>query len=97
LESCWLAATTNGTAPHTPGTTVYYLSYGSPNPSGTQAGWRYCSYCKELFWGNEIANSVCPVVWNFANEKNPNPNHTPVGEAAGGPVDGETDYNPYIQ
>jgi hypothetical protein len=85
----------DGTNPHTAGNTTYYLSYGAQNPSGTQPGWRFCGYCKELFWGAAIAASACPVSYNFANSANPA--HSPVDEGPGGPVADETDYNPYIE
>jgi hypothetical protein len=74
---------------HTPGSTTYYLSFGA-SPSGTQAGWRFCAYCKELFWGGAIDVSGCPV-HALSNNKTA---HVTVD---GAPVSQSTNYNPYLQ
>lgn len=38
---------------------------GKPAPptsfGGVQAGWRWCTKCQGLFWGNGVAKSVCPA------------------------------------
>jgi hypothetical protein len=48
--------------PHTNDTSgVYYMPYG--NWSGLQNGWRFCTYCKALFWGSAINSTACPTEW----------------------------------
>jgi hypothetical protein len=48
--------------PHTNDTSgTYYMPYGTW--SGLQNGWRFCAYCKELFWGAAMANTACPTRW----------------------------------
>jgi hypothetical protein len=48
--------------PHTNDTSgTYYMPYGTW--SGLQNGWRFCAYCKALFWGNAINSTACPTRW----------------------------------
>ena len=48
--------------PHTNDTSgTYHMPYGTW--SGLQNGWRFCTFCKGLFWGNAINNTACPTQW----------------------------------
>ena len=61
--------------------TIYDVQFG--NWSGdVQGNWRWCMYCQELYWGQDLSHSVCPA-------NNPN------GEGLGNHATGETDY--YLQ
>lgn len=46
---------------------TYYMINGEWDGTGLQAGWRYCSHCKVLYWGGQWANSWCPY-WIIQNE-----------------------------
>lgn len=43
----------------------YYMMNGTASTSWVQGGaqlqpgWRYCAYCKVLYWGNQQSNSLC--------------------------------------
>ena len=47
---------------HAPSSSDYGLPHGGAAINGTpgvQVGWRWCDLCQNLFWGPEVANSVC--------------------------------------
>jgi len=74
---------------HTAGNTVYYLPYGTwTGDSNLQAGWRYCDYCRVLFWGGQIAHSWCPLPANGSE--------TSFAHVTAGSVASATNYNMFI-
>jgi hypothetical protein len=72
---------------HDTGTTTYYLPYGSWSGTDLQSGWRYCDYCRVLFWGSQQPNSCCPRPTTSANF-----NHTTIGV-----VSSATNYYLFMQ
>src|SRR5262249_35534518 len=47
------------TPPEQSGSFNYVVPFAEPSSANRQPGWRWCSKCQGLFWGDEVAASRC--------------------------------------